>query len=186
MTAAVPAVPTDDVFAAFCGMIDHAAVQRIFTGLGIAMGMGVKRFHLLFQSDGGLVGDGVCLYNYFRTLPMDLILYNAGSVRSIATIAYLGAKGRKTGAHAAFMIHRTITGQQPATATRLEALTQSVTIDDQRTEEILRYHLTLAPEMWAKLDHYDLTFSAEEAVKIGMAQEIVEFSPPAGSRVFTV
>jgi ATP-dependent Clp protease protease subunit len=181
-----PSAPTDEVFATFCGMIDHAAVQRIFSGFATGMGLGVKRIHLLFQSDGGVVGDGVCLYNYFRTLPIDLTLYNAGSVRSIATIAYLGAKGRKTSTHATFMIHRTATTPQSATATRLEAVTQSLSLDDRRTERILRDHLTLPVEMWAKLDHYELTFSAEEATKLGIAEEIAEFSPPVGARVYAL
>jgi ATP-dependent Clp protease protease subunit len=93
---------------------------------------------LLFQSNGGLVGDGICLHNFFRALPIELTLYNVGSIASIAVTAYLGAKHRKASAYAAFMLHRTYASPQAATSDRLHAIAQSVSLDDERTEAILR------------------------------------------------
>src|SRR5213080_2998307 len=104
---ALPVLPSE-VWATFAGPIDQAAVQRALSNLATASGTGVKHVHLLFQSLGGTVGDGVCLYNVFRALPFDLTLYNAGSVQSIAVISYLGAKRRKASTHATFAIHRTV------------------------------------------------------------------------------
>ena len=54
------------------------------------MAQRVAHVHLLFQSNGGTVGDGLCLYNFFRSLPISLTFYNTGSVASVAAIAYLG------------------------------------------------------------------------------------------------
>jgi ATP-dependent Clp protease protease subunit len=173
---AQPGSPDNEVFAVFCGLIDQAAVQRIFQGVTAAINTGVTHLHLLFQSTGGFVGDGVCLYNFFRSLPLSLTLYNAGAVQSIAAIAYLGAKKRQTSAHASFMIHRTYT-QQLATASRLQAAAKSLILDDQRTEAILREHLRLPDDRWKEFDYHDLVFSGREAVTIGLADEIGEFSP---------
>jgi hypothetical protein len=39
---------------------------------------------------------------------------------------------------------------------------------------------------WATLDNQDVYFSGEEAVKNGIANEIGEFSPPRGSRIYSV
>ena len=114
------------VYATFSGVIDHQAVQRIFQGFSTAIRGGVEHVHLLFQSTGGAVGDGVALYNFFRALPIELSLYNIGTVASIGAIAYLGAKIRKTSAHATFMVHRTQLPPQTATAERLHALAYSV------------------------------------------------------------
>jgi ATP-dependent protease ClpP protease subunit len=106
LLAAAPATPPE-VYAVFCGNLDQASVGRIMLGVTTAIANRVPRLHLLFQSSGGLVGDGVCLYSFFRGLPLPLTIYNVGSVSSIAALAYLGAEERKVSAHATFMLHRT-------------------------------------------------------------------------------
>jgi ATP-dependent Clp protease, protease subunit len=175
-----------EIWAVFCGPIDQNAVQKIFQGFATAMSANVKKAHLLFQSTGGMVGDGICLYNYFQALPLELTIYNAGAVQSIAVVAYLGAHKRKTSARATFMIHRTMYSPQPADAYHLEIATNIVTLDDRRTDSILRDHIKLSDDQWANLGRHDLTFSAEEAVNIGMANEIGEFTPPPGCMIYTI
>src|SRR6266478_7143336 len=119
-----------EIFATFAGSIDQNALQRIFSGVSGAMTSKVQRIHLLFQSTGGSVPDGVCLYNYLHSLPIEISLYNVGTVASIAALAYLGAKVRKTSASATFMLHRTQIIPQSATAERLQSIGKSVSLDD--------------------------------------------------------
>lgn len=142
--------------------------------------------HLLFQSLGGSVGDGICLYNFFQALTIDLTLYNVGAVQSIATIAYLGAKKRKTSAYAVFGLHRTHSSPQFATASRLQAATELMTIDDKRTEAILRKHLRLTDKHWSQLNLIELALTGEEAVSVGLADEVAEFSPPKGAKIYAL
>ncbi len=176
---------SEEIYGTFAGNVDQANVQRIFTGMSAAMANGVKTVHLLFHSSGGFVGDGVALYNYFCSLPIDLTLYNAGNVASIATVAFLGAKKRKVSAHATFMIHRTMR-QELTTAARLKVAAEALLIDDTRTEAILRAHITLSDERWKELDYHDVVFSADEAVDVGLADDIAEFSPPPGTQVYNI
>ena len=177
-----------EIYTVFAGQIDQEAVKRIFNTLTVATNptMKITHIHLLFQSTGGFVGDGIALYNFFRVLPIDLTIYNAGSVQSVATIAYLGAKKRKVSAHATFMIHRTYLNPQYATTTRLQAATKSLLVDDQRTEAILKAHIKLPDEQWKELDYHDLTFSADEAVKYRFADEMAEFAPPKGTQLYNI
>ena len=182
---AQPSLP-NEVWATFAGPIDQAAVQRILAGLATASLNKVTHLHFLFQSFGGVVGDGICLHNVFHALPFDLTLYNAGSVQSIAVIAYLGAKKRKVSTHATFGIHRSTGGNQPATAAQLKAVAETLRLDDGRTEAILRRHLTLSDTEWQDLDHVDVHFSAPRAVEIGLADEIAEFAPPFGSQLYSI
>ena len=176
-----PAQPPE-VFATFAGIIDQTAVQRIFFGISGAMASKVTRIHLLFQSTGGTVSDGVCLYNYLHRLPIEISLYNVGTVASVATLVYLGAKSRMTSASATFMLHRTQVSPQGATAERLQAFAKNVTLDDVRTEAILRDRLKLPDDLWDVHRVADLWLSAEEAVKYGLATEIGEF----GTQIFNV
>jgi ATP-dependent Clp protease protease subunit len=75
---------------------------------------------------------------------------------------------------------------QGTTAAKLKGVAKSVALDDQRTESILREHITLVDEDWSNLDNYDFYFSGEEALKVGLADEIGEFSPPPGTQIYNV
>jgi ATP-dependent Clp protease protease subunit len=174
-----------EIYAVFCGFIDQASAQRLLNAAAMAtQNPNVKHLHLLFQSTGGFVGDGICLYNFLRSLSIGVSLYNVGSVQSIATVAYLGAKTRKVSAHATFMIHRSTFTPQMPTADRLQAAAQMLTIDDRRTEDILRKHLTMSDEDWSNLRNNEFWFTAEDALKNGLATEIGEFAPPKGTPIF--
>ena len=52
----------------FRSLLDQEAVTRIFNGLTAASTNGVKLSHLLFQSQGGGIGESITLYNLFRVL----------------------------------------------------------------------------------------------------------------------
>jgi ATP-dependent Clp protease, protease subunit len=176
---------TNSVYAVFAGPIDQAAVHRIFQGVTGASQNKIENIHLLFQSYGGAVSDGVCLYNFFRSLPTNLTLYNVGNVSSAATIAFLGAKKRKTSAYATFMVHRTQSPAQSASAERLHAITHGVIADDERTEAILRQALTLSEDQWAVHRSADLWLTAKEAEACGLT-EIGEFAPPAQTLLWNI
>jgi ATP-dependent protease ClpP protease subunit len=92
------------IYATLASHVDQSMVQRVFQTSAIAINVGVKTIHLLFHSSGGRVADGVVLYNYFRNLPIELHIYNEGSVSSIGVIAFLGAHNRYASANATFMI----------------------------------------------------------------------------------
>ena len=173
------------IYGTFSGQINQENVQRMINGITSVMGT-VTHLHVLFNSGGGFIGDGICLYNFFRALTIDLTLYNGGTVASIATVAFLGAKYRRTSKHGTFMIHRAHNSPQQATASKLEDIARSLRIDDARIEAILRDHIKLEEKQWKDLNYENLTFNAEDSVKIGFAQAVEEFMPPPGSKIFTV
>jgi ATP-dependent Clp protease protease subunit len=180
--SSTPSTP-GDVYAVFCGPINEESVRQLLASLATATRQ-KQHVHLLFQSSGGCVGDGICLYNFFKALPVGLTLYNVGSISSIAVIAYLGASRRITSARAMFMIHRTTTKLTGAPAAIMKGVTKNLILSDEHCESILRESITLADgEQWSDLDLRDFFFSGEEAVKIGLAHEIGEFSPPPKSDV---
>jgi ATP-dependent Clp protease protease subunit len=186
----MPAAPSSalppDVYAVFCSGINQESVQRLFNSFSTATQKSVQRIHLLFQSTGGSVADGICLYNFLKAMPIDVTLYNAGSVQSIAAVAYLGAKRRKVSARATFSYHRTTASPQGAKIGDLKAIAESVVSDDLRSESILREHISIPADKWALLDKGDLWFTAEEAVAANIADEIADFAPPVGSILYSL
>jgi ATP-dependent Clp protease protease subunit len=184
--AASVSLPSE-LYASFVGQIGTDAVQRIAKAFDIAMTQKVSHVHLFFQSTGGWVNDGVALYNYFKALPIELTLYNPGVVSSIAVVAYLGARHRKTSAHAVFMIHRTQCNiPQGTPASRAQTIIDSAILDDERTQAILKERLALPAEKWEHFKHDDLHFSAREAVQYGIADEIADFSPPSSGQIYNI
>ncbi|HVL66760.1 MAG TPA: ATP-dependent Clp protease proteolytic subunit [Vicinamibacterales bacterium] len=177
---------TNEIYAVFCGAIDQANAQRVVGSLAIATQNKVERLHILWQSAGGFVGDGVFLYNVFRSVPVAVTLYNAGQVSSAGAIAYLGARSRQTTASAIFMLHRSTSSPQFAGSARLERVAKSLALDDSRTEAILRAEMALPDELWNEMNFHDLYLSADEALKYGLAHAIGEFAPPPGRPVFNI
>jgi len=102
-----PIPAKQDVYAFFFSEINQITGQRFMDGISRATHeLTPARLHILFQSSGGTIGDGICLYNFLRKSPIEIILYNSGIVSSIAVISYLGAAKRIVSQHATFMIHR--------------------------------------------------------------------------------
>ena len=66
---------------------------------------------------------------------------------------------------------------------KLKAAADNLLIDDIRVEEILRNHLTLPEELWTQFRFHDVYLTGTDAVNYGMADEIGEFAPPAGTKV---
>jgi ATP-dependent Clp protease, protease subunit len=66
---------------------------------------GATEIHLLFSTPGGMVDEGVAVYNVLRGLSVPLITHNVGSVNSIGNVIFLAGSHRRACPHATFMYH---------------------------------------------------------------------------------
>jgi ATP-dependent Clp protease, protease subunit len=173
-----------EVYGYFVGTIDQQAVQRTANALTIATNNGVETVHMVFHSTGGMVSDGICLYNMFQNTNLNIHLYNAGLVASIGVMAFLGADVRKCTANAAFMIHKTHFSPTQATVERLQSATNAAILDDARIESILHEHITLSQEQWEVHKFADLWLSADDAVKSKLVTAIEDFYIPPHTQLF--
>lgn len=183
--AAKPSAP-EQFYGLFAGQIDQQAVMRFHNAFSIASRERAGHIHLLFQCSGGIVGDGISLYNLFRAAPVDLTLYNVGSVCSIGVIAYLGAKSRKTSKYGTFMIHKAYINPIIGTSDRLVAHAGHMALEDRRIEAILKDETEIGEEKWEQHKYADVWLSADEAIKAKIADGYGEFAPPVGTQVFNV
>jgi ATP-dependent Clp protease protease subunit len=172
-----------EIYATFTGNIDNVGVQRLMDGLVKWVPIDVPKLHLAIHTNGGEVGAGIFLYNFWKGNARVTKLYNCGNVLSIGVIAFLGAAERVVSRHGAFMIHRTWMATPMATANNIPSIAAGLSIDDARTERILRDHIELPPETWERHKYADVWLSAEDAVSAKLANSVEEFSPPLGTRV---
>lgn len=175
-----------EIYGIFCGDINLFAAQKISASISHASSIGIERAHILFHSWGGFVGDGIFLHNLFKSAPFEIFLYNAGHIASAATIAFLGATNRITTKNAMFMIHKCHTSPQGVGADKLKNMVENLEQDDRRTEEILKTHLKLSEELWAKHAFNDVQFLGEESLGVGISTNIGEFAPPKGSVIYNL
>ena len=179
--------PKKSAYLVFSALIDQLAVQRFFAILAGATQEGYNDVHLLMQTVGGNIPDGICLYNFFQSLhPIELSIYNGGNVSSAGVIAYLGGDKRFVSTTGAFMIHRAVATFQGANSDEVQARVASLVIDDERTEAILNNHIALTPEQWAIHKSSDLWLDADQAIAAKVADEKADFWVPTGARIVNV
>lgn len=171
----------------FTGAIESNSVTRICGALNTAVNEGATEIHLAINSGGGVISDGIYLYNHIRALAPKIVMHNTGTVASIAVAAYVAADERYCSRHSIFMIHPTAFPQlADASAEKLRAFYGSALADDERTDAILRERTGLTDELLNGRRFSDIWIQPDEAVKQTVAHEIREFSVPNGFQVFQI
>lgn len=169
------------VYATFVGPITQEIIGRVIFHLNGATQGGVVEAHIMFQSIGGIVGDGLALFSYFDASPLQIHLYNGGAVESVAVVSYLGAKHRYASAHGSFMLHRSHAAPPSMGAEAYAVRAQSLAMDDARVAAIVKARTTVDPQRYERAD---LTLAAQEAVDLGIAHSIRDFKVPAGQKLY--
>ena len=169
------------------GDVNSDMVRRVFDAVADMTEDRVTTAHILIQSNGGYVSDGICLYNYLSKLPIRICTYNAGAVASIAVILFLAGEERYASDTARFMVHKShASAPHGARPDALRIIVEGLQADDARTEQILREHVQLSPEHWRIHEYSDLHLTASEGLKVGMIEEVKDFVPPRGQRVANI
>jgi ATP-dependent Clp protease protease subunit len=169
------------------GDVNSDMVRRVFDAVADMTEDRITTAHILVQSNGGYVSDGICLYNYLSKLPIHIITYNAGAVASIAVILFLAGEKRYASETARFMVHKShASAPHGARPDALRIIVDGLQADDARTEQILRTHVQLQDEHWRIHAYSDLHLTATEALAVGMVQQVKDFVPPRGQRVTNI
>jgi ATP-dependent Clp protease protease subunit len=164
------------------GDVNSDMVHRVFESVSWMTEQGIDTAHVLVQSNGGYVSDGLCLYNFLANAPIKFVMYNGGAVASIAVILFLSGKRRYASDTARFMVHKSHASASPgARPDALNIIVEGLRADDARTESILRRHIELTPEQWAIHQYSDLHLTARDAKLAGMITDLGDFSPPKGA-----
>lgn len=176
------------VYYGFTGVIDSNSATRIASALNAATNGGYDDVYLCLNSLGGYVGDGVFLYNHIKSLPINVIMHNTGSVISIAVTLFVAAAERYCSEHSIFMIHPTTMGpiQEAMTWERLDSTRDAALADDERTENILRERANIPDEFLSARRVREVYITPEDAVKFGIAHAIREFTLPKGNEIIQI
>ena len=81
------------------------STKKLFHAIDQKIAAGVSRIHLLINTPGGTVAEGIAVYNYLRGAPVEVITHNFGTVDSIGTIIFCAGEKRLCVPHARFLMH---------------------------------------------------------------------------------
>jgi ATP-dependent Clp protease protease subunit len=169
------------------GDVNSDMVHRVFESVAAMAADGIDTAHILVQSNGGYVSDGLCLYNFLANSPVEFVMYNGGAVASIAVIVFLAGKRRYASDTARFMVHKSHATASPgARPDALNIIVEGLRADDARTEAILRRHIVLTPEQWAIHQYSDLHLTSRDARTARMIDALSDFAPPKGARLSNI
>lgn len=172
----------------FTGAIESGSVTRICAGMNHAVNSGAEAICLTFSSLGGYTADGIFLYNHIRAMPIPVVIHATGNIASVAVAVFVGAQARYCSRHVLFMVHPTsVPGSTEGMSwERLRTLMNSALAEEDRTEGILRERCSIPDNMLAARRFSEVHFSAEDAVKFGVAHAVQEFALPSGCQVLQI
>ncbi len=171
-----------DAWFTLSGDVNSDMVHRVFEAVSSMTEAGIDTAHILIQSNGGYVSDGLCLYNFLTNAPIKFVMYNGGAVASIAVILFLSGSRRYASETARFMVHKSHATASPgARPDALNIIVEGLRADDMRTESILRKHIELTPEQWAIHQYSDLHLTSRDAKTARVVNDVADFAPPRGA-----
>ncbi len=170
-----------DAWFTLSGDVNSDMVHRVFEAVAAMTESGIDTAHILIQSNGGYVSDGLCLYNFLSNAPIEFVMYNGGAVASIAVILFLSGSRRYASETARFMVHKSHATASPgARPDALNIIVEGLRADDMRTESILRKHIELTPDQWGIHQYSDLHLTSRDAKTARVVNDVADFAPPRG------
>ena len=134
-----------------------------------------KDISIYINSPGGVVTAGLAIYDTMQFLKCDITTYCVGQAASMgAVLLAAGAKGKRFALpNARIMIHQPLGGAQ-GQATDINIQAQEIMRIKQILNGILADHSGQSIENLEKDTDRDNFMSAEQAVKYGLVDEVVE------------
>lgn len=164
------------------GDVNSDMVHRVFEAVSAMTEDGIETAHVMVQSNGGYVSDGLCLHNFLANSPITFVMYNGGAVASIAVTLFLAGTRRYCSETARFMVHKSHATASPGSRPdALNIIVEGLRADDARTESLLRKSVELTPEQWAIHQYSDLHLNSRDAKAAGLVHDIADFKPPKGA-----
>ncbi|MGB7581759.1 MAG: ATP-dependent Clp protease proteolytic subunit [Sedimentisphaerales bacterium] len=136
--------------------------------------------HLYINSPGGSISAGLAVYDCMQFLRCDVATYCIGQAASMAAVLLAGGKAGKRFllANNRVLIHQPlISGELIAPATDLEIEAREIMRLRERLYTILSKHTGQSAEKIEKDCDRNLWLDANEAIKYGLADRIIQKAP---------
>lgn len=190
MSAPSPAQPTPElVYVSFSAEINPNTTESLIGTFSNLVNNGVKRVYLLFSTPGGMVANGMAIYNTLKGLPLELTIHNVGNVDSIGNVIFLAGKHRYACKHSTFMFHGV--GFDGVSNLRLEEKNLKETLaavlaDQKRIGDVITERTQIPADEVSKLFLEQQTKDSAFAASKGIIHDIREVQVPLGAPIVSL
>jgi len=174
------------VYISFSAEISTQTAEHLIGVMANLAKRDVSEVHLLLSTGGGNVMEGMNIYNVLCGMPFTLVTHNVGNVDSVGNVIFLAGKKRYACPTATFMFHG-VAWNIP-TPTRLEQKNVEEILDgilssQKRMGDVIKLCTSLSLADVDDLFRQAKTKSADEALRVGIIQEIRDVQIPGGAEV---
>jgi ATP-dependent Clp protease protease subunit len=142
------------------------------------------------SSSGGMVEEGMSLYGFIRSLPVDITIHNIGSIDSIALAVYLAAARRLANPDATFLMHDFYFPQPVPVTNRHQASDISVGLTGARNKfiTVLKSRTGMSDDQFKSLKFLEESAiqTAQTAKEVGITHELAQAIATPGAELFNV
>jgi ATP-dependent Clp protease protease subunit len=173
-------------YVSFSAEINAHTTESLIAMMADFANQGVAEVQLLLSTPGGVVMNGINLFNVLRALPFKLVTHNVGNVDSIGNVIFLAGEDRYAAPHSTFMFHGCQANTPPGTqldSKRLREVLDNIDADELRIASIVEQRSKLDEAQIRTFFREAHTMNAAEAVGAGIIDEIRDVQIPAGSPV---
>lgn len=176
-------------FISFSAEIIPQTTETLIAVLADQANKQIDEVYLMISTPGGLVMNGLNLYNVMRSFPFKLIIHNVGNVDSIGNAIFLAGEERYACPHSTFMFHGV--GFDIETKARLEEKMlrerlDGIMQDQRRIGSIIRDRTNLNERQIRNLFREARTKDADYAKSVGIVHDVRDVQIPPGSPVISL
>ena len=175
------------VYISFSAEITVKTAEQLMGVVFNQINEGAKHIYVLFSTSGGMIDQGISLYNSLKGLPVPLTMHNVGNVDSAGNVAFLAGKQRSASPYSTFMFHglhwnvfqnnilrrndlNEILGNLGAGETKMSGIISQETFLE--LEEVERFFVDAQ------------TIDSATALKHGIIHKVVELNIPPGAPMY--
>jgi len=190
----LPGVPVPQsppvVYISFSAEIVPQTTEALIAAVSDLVNKHVRHIYLMLSTPGGSVMHGITIYNFLRSLPLELTIHNVGNVDSIGNAIFLAGRHRYACSNATFMFHgvgfdllnQTMRLEEKFLKERLD----SIVSDQRRIGAIIAERTQLGAGEIERLFFEAQTKDAAFAARFGIIDEIRDVEIPAGSPIVSL
>lgn len=172
----------------FTGPVTMESAQNLLKVLNDSVKKNIARIHLLISSPGGDVNFGITLYNYIKSLPVEIYTYNIGIVDSIAIILYCSGSKRFCDKNARFLLHNeklTIQTSQVFNLdeSQLNEIHNILQSGKTLYSNILSKYISATPDEICKMMSKVTIFDKQAAENVGLVTNLDDLKLQAGINI---
>ncbi len=145
--------------------------------------------YFIFASSGGVVDAGVALYNFLKSIPVEIVMHNIGSIDSIANVIFVAGKKRFAVEHSTFLFHGvtiTINGSQRLALPQINEIRDRIHKDHNKIAGIICDNTKISEKSLKNLFTQGETKSVEFALEKGIIHKIKPLQIPKDSIVVSI